>query len=82
MFEGLLSGIFMTYDLNSYEWLLVILCGMLIGMSKTGISGAGLFVVPVFATSFGGKPSTGLVLPMLVLADIFAVMYYNRHALQ
>ena len=49
-------------------------------MSKTGISGAGLFVVPVFAKIFGGKPSTGLVLPMLLVADIFAVKYYNRHA--
>lgn len=53
---------------------------MLIGMSKTGLSGAGLFVVPVYARIFGGKPSTGLVLPMLVIADIFAVWYYNRHA--
>lgn len=68
------------YNLNVYEWLLVILCGMLVGMSKTGLSGAGLFVVPVFAGIFGGKPSVGLVLPMLIIADIFAVKYYNRHA--
>ncbi len=53
---------------------------MLIGMSKTGLSGAGLFVVPVFAKIFGGKPSAGIVLPMLIVADIFAVKYYNRHA--
>lgn len=68
------------YDLSLYQWILVILCGMLTGMSKTGISGAGLFVVPVFAGIFGGKPSVGLVLPMLVVADVFAVRYYNRHA--
>ncbi len=68
------------YDLSVYEWLLVILCGMLVGMSKTGLSGAGLFVVPVFAGIFGGKPSVGLVLPMLIVADFFAVKYYNRHA--
>lgn len=69
-----------NYDLNLYEWFLVILCGMLVGMSKTGLSGAGLFVVPVFAGIFGGKPSVGLVLPMLIIADFFAVKYYNRHA--
>ncbi len=68
------------YNLDVYEWMLVILCGMLIGMSKTGLSGAGLFVVPVFAGIFGGKPSVGLVLPMLIIADFFAVKYYNRHA--
>jgi hypothetical protein len=72
--------LFIPYDLNVYQWMLVVLCGMLIGMSKTGLSGAGLFVVPVFAGIFGGKPSAGLVLPMLIVADIFAVRYYNRHA--
>lgn len=70
----------LPYELQLYQWLLVILCGMLIGMSKTGLSGAGLFVVPVFAGIFGGKPSAGLVLPMLVVADFFAVKYYHRHA--
>jgi len=74
--ETLLS----SYDLSGFEWALALLCGVLIGMSKTGLSGAGLFVVPVFANIFGGKPSAGLVLPMLIVADIFAVIYYNRHA--
>ncbi len=70
----------MTANLSELQWLLIIFCGILIGMSKTGLSGAGLFVVPVFAAIFGGKPSVGLVLPMLIVADIFAVKYYNRHA--
>ena len=59
---------------------MAVLCGILIGMSKTGLSGAGLFIVPVFANIFGGKPSAGLVLPMLIVADVFAVIYYHRHA--
>ncbi len=70
----------LTYHLTVFEWILAILCGMLIGMSKTGLSGAGLFIVPVFANIFGGKPSAGLVLPMLIMADVFAVIYYHRHA--
>ncbi len=70
----------MTANLSELQWLLIIFCGILIGMSKTGLSGAGLFVVPVFAAIFSGKPSVGLVLPMLIVADIFAVKYYNRHA--
>jgi uncharacterized membrane protein YfcA len=49
-------------------------------MSKTGISGAGMVIVPIMATIFGGKLSTGIVLPMLSMADIFAVGYYHRHA--
>jgi uncharacterized membrane protein YfcA len=56
------------------------LCGVLIGMSKTGISGAGLMVVPIMAGIFGGKASVGILLPMLIAADVFAVIYYHRHA--
>jgi len=49
-------------------------------MSKTGISGLGLLVVPLLANAFGGRVSVGLLLPILILADIFAVSWYNRHA--
>lgn len=49
-------------------------------MSKTGISGVGLMVVPLLANAFGGRPSVGLLLPILIFADIFAVSWYNRHA--
>jgi uncharacterized membrane protein YfcA len=49
-------------------------------MSKTGISGVGLMVVPLLANAFGGRPSVGLLLPILIFADIFAVTWYHRHA--
>lgn len=69
-----------SYQLELAEWLLLILCAILIGMAKTGVSGAGFVVVPILVTIFGGKPSTGFLLPMLSMADLFAVKYYNRHA--
>ncbi len=53
---------------------------MLIGMSKVGVPGVSLIVIPALAMIFGGKPSTGVLLPMLMLADIFGVTYYHRHA--
>jgi uncharacterized membrane protein YfcA len=49
-------------------------------MSKTGFSGAGLIAVPILAAVFGGRSSVGLLLPMLIIADVFAVKFYNRHA--
>lgn len=55
-------------------------CAMLIGMAKAGVKGMGMLIVPIMAAIFGGKPSAGLVLPMLSFADLFAVSYYNRHA--
>lgn len=61
-------------------WLLSIACAVMIGMAKTGIQGIGTLVVPLMAIIFGGMPSSGLVLPMLVMADIFGVVYYHRNA--
>lgn len=37
-------------------------------------------VVPILANAFGGRVSVGLLLPILIFADIFAVSWYNRHA--
>ena len=36
--------------------------------------------VTIMAIVFGGKASTGVVLPLLCTADIMAVKYYHRHA--
>ncbi len=69
-----------SFDLHLIEWLLVFLCGIFVGMAKTGIAGLGMLVVAVLAAIFGGKLSTGILLPMLCVGDLFAVKYYNRHA--
>ena len=49
-------------------------------MAKTGVHGAGMLAVPLLAAVFGGKMSSGLLLPVLVMADVFGVRYYHRHA--
>lgn len=36
--------------------------------------------VTLMAIVFGGKASTGVILPLLCFADIMAVIYYHRHA--
>jgi uncharacterized membrane protein YfcA len=77
---GVLHDLIASYDLTSIQWVLLGVSGLLIGMSKTGISGVGLMVVPILANAFGGRPSVGLLLPILIFADIFAVTWYNRHA--
>ncbi len=60
------------------EWTLFFFCAVLIGMSKTGVQNIGAFTVPLFALLFGAKDSTGVVLPMLCMADIMAVAYYRN----
>ncbi len=72
--------LFSSYSLSAWEWSIIIFCGLCIGMSKTGINGLGTVVVPILAIIFGAKPSTGILLPMLCCADLFAVAYYRRSA--
>lgn len=56
------------------------LSALCIGMSKTGVQGIMLLIVPYMAMVFGAKESTGVILPMLCMADIIAVAYYKRIA--
>ncbi|MFA5588827.1 MAG: hypothetical protein WC987_08665, partial [Mariniphaga sp.] len=70
----------MMLDFTMWQWLLLFLCAALIGMSKVGVPGVSLFVVPVLAIIFGGKASTGILLPILIMGDWFGVGYFHRHA--
>lgn len=69
-----------SLQLTPLQWTIVMICGMLIGMSKVGVPGVSLIVVPAMAFVFGAKPSTGVLLPILIMADVFGVSYYRRHA--
>ena len=69
-----------SMGISSYELFQVILCALGIGMAKTGLGGIGLLVVPIMAGIFGPKESTGILLIILILADIFGVGFYYRHA--
>jgi hypothetical protein len=71
---------FTQYDLTSLQWGTICLCAVLVGVSKTGVPGLGILAVPLLALGFEALPSTGLLLPMLAVADVFAVVYYHRHA--
>lgn len=62
------------------QWTVLLLCAILIGMSKTGIQGINTLSIPLLAIAFGAKASTGLILPMLCMADLIAVIYYRRAA--
>lgn len=70
----------LNYELSYYGLFIFLSAGLLTGMAKTGVHGAGMIAVPLLAIAFGGKSSTGLMLPLLIMADIFGVTYYHRHA--
>lgn len=73
----------MNHILHTYttgNWVLILLAAFIIGLSKAGLKGIDMLSVTLMALVFGGKTSTGIVLPLLCVADIAAVMYYHRHA--
>jgi len=76
----MMSAFLSNFSLSGLHLLLIGLCAILVGMSKTGVPGVSMVVVPVMAMIFGGKASTGFLLPILITADLFAVTYYHRHA--
>jgi len=47
-------------------------------MSKAGLKGMGILVVTLLALVYEAKASTGILLPLLITADIIAVIYYRR----
>lgn len=70
----------MIETLTDIQWLTISVAALSIGMSKTGVQGIMLMIVPFMAMAFGAKESTGVILPMLCMADIIAVAYYKRIA--
>ena len=62
-----------------FQWTISILCALLIGFTKAGIPGIGILVPLLGASIIPAKQSTGFVLPMLIMADIFAIIYWRRH---
>ena len=70
----------MFETISIFQWTILALSALCIGMSKTGVQGLMLLIVPYMVLAFGAKESTGVILPMLCMADIIAVAYYKRVA--
>lgn len=57
------------------------LAAILVGLSKTGVPGVAIPAVLLMTEAFAGneKLSVGALLPVLLVADLFAVAYYREH---
>jgi len=69
-----------TFGLSNGQWLILVVTALCIGLGKSGLFGMASVMVPLMAHQFGGKFSTGIIVPMLLMADFFAVAFYRRHA--
>jgi len=72
-------NLFINSELSIATWVLAFSSAFIIGVSKSGIKGIAIIIVTLMALAFGAKESTGLIVPLLIVGDIFAVIYYNRH---
>jgi uncharacterized membrane protein YfcA len=76
--ESTLGDIFST--LTPWQWAWAALGAYLVGISKTGIAGLGIFSVAIFASALPARESTGIALLILIAADIVAVISYRQQA--
>jgi len=67
-------------DLDLSGWIVIALCAVMVGTAKTGVPGLGILPVPFMALSFSTRQSTGILLGILILADLFAIVYHRRNA--
>lgn len=66
-------------EISTSSWIMAFTAAFIIGISKAGLKGIAIIIVTLMTYAFGAKESTGLIVPMLIVGDIFAVIYYNRH---
>jgi uncharacterized membrane protein YfcA len=69
----------MTPHFESWQWTLLFVGAFCVGMSKTGVPGLGVLFVALFANALPARAATGLVLPMLIIGDVFATASYRRN---
>jgi len=68
------------FDHSALGWALLFVAAMIVGFSKTGVAGVGVLNPVLFAMIFPAARSVGFLLPMLIMADVFAVGKYRKDA--
>jgi uncharacterized membrane protein YfcA len=61
-----------------WQWVGAAVAAYLVGLSKTGVPGLGVLSVAIFASVLPARESTGIVLVVLIAADIVSVIAYRR----
>jgi uncharacterized membrane protein YfcA len=66
--------------LTLWQWTILALGAFFTGLSKTGIAGAAVLTVALFANVLPARESTGALLPLLLCGDVFGVAFFRKHA--
>ncbi|MEV5430383.1 sulfite exporter TauE/SafE family protein [Streptomyces sp. NPDC052701] len=68
------------WHLTGREFAALAFAALLVGFSKTAVSGANTVSLAIFAAVLPARASTGVLLPILIAGDVLAVLTYRRHA--
>ncbi|MFD5256900.1 sulfite exporter TauE/SafE family protein [Streptomyces bobili] len=68
------------WHLTGGEFAVLAVAALLVGFSKTAVSGANTVSLAIFAAVLPARDSTGVLLPILIAGDVLAVLTYRRHA--
>ena len=60
-------------------WPLALLFAFILGLTRGGIKGIAPLFVMLMILAFGGKASTGIIVPLLVIGDFYAMYLYRKH---
>ena len=66
------------FDLATEQWLFAILSAACVGISKSGFGAMAIPGILLMTQVMPARESTGIILPMLILADIFAVQAFRK----
>jgi uncharacterized protein len=64
---------------NSHLLAIALFGAICMGAAKSGFSGLSLIAVFIFADVFGAKASTGIILPMLIIADLTVYPVFRKY---
>ncbi|WP_417563526.1 sulfite exporter TauE/SafE family protein [Microbacterium sp.] len=67
-------------DFSVLAWVALVAGAAVIGLSKAALPGAATLAVALFAAVMPAKQSTGTILVLLIVGDVFALWAYRRHA--
>lgn len=65
-------------DWTWVQWASALGAAVCIGLSKTGFGGVSMVAILLMANVLPVRESTGVVLPLLIVADVFAVQAFRR----
>lgn len=68
-------------ELSFLEWFLLLFAAVLVGLNKTGLPTLGVLILTIMLLVFPAKMAIGIMLPMLVIADVFAILYYRQNVM-